>query len=289
MQVVHEEYLALLRGFGKLELLASAIKTAAARERGVQLESKKNMAAAGVGDIPVSGHNMAYRALRTGSPVFYGYHEQSVDEVLEYLVIYTNKQYQWVLVEAFEYFEDFVEVCYAHLGFKKPSAWSPKDLKEMPPSAIDDYGWFLDQAQKKKKGGIHAKLNLFRSALPGFSVLEANNAHRVDFRFSIPLIEHLRHVVVHNGGRVRDERKFADRVFSAAGIQNNGKFDEEKLKELRYFLARQQHGVEVNLLESPLSSSGQPYFDRLGLVLGRLLAYGSHLYEQMKCEFTAAA
>ena len=51
---------------------------------------------------------------------FYGYKERRLEDQKRAVWRHKNKQYQWLLAEAYELFEDFIESAYGFAGFYRP-------------------------------------------------------------------------------------------------------------------------------------------------------------------------
>ena len=248
----------LLSGFGRLELLSGAIRSAAQREHEFLRKNEIGLREISREDRVLSAHSMSYRDIRTNAPIFYDYKERGVKELTEDLVSYRNKQYQWVLVEAFEFFEHFVKVCCLECGRLNPGGETAN-----------------------AKDGLAARLNVLRAYLPSFCALEVRNARQLNYRSAIALIEMLRHVVVHNGGWIRDETKFFEKLGSLVQKNNGGKHDPDVENHAKFFLFKGRHGIEVYLLEEADMKRSPMYTDRLGTLLGWLLTYASSLNDHL--------
>ncbi|WP_170828887.1 hypothetical protein [Nitrosomonas communis] len=103
-------------------------------------------------DKITSRHNMTFYEAKTGEIRVYYHRQRTIDE--EYLdaLLHKNKQYQWLLAEAYEEFEDFLEKIYAFHGKHDNNFWPLNDygaatLSQLPNK---DYEWYLNQATKKK-------------------------------------------------------------------------------------------------------------------------------------------
>jgi len=61
-------------------------------------------------DIPLSTHNFFFRTAQFNQQnFFYGYKERRFEDQKLAVWRHKNKQYQWLLAEAYELFEDFME------------------------------------------------------------------------------------------------------------------------------------------------------------------------------------
>lgn len=53
----------------------------------------------------------------SGNREFIGYRNNNVEEQTYLLLLHKNKQYQWLLVEAYEIFENFIKSVYGCAGY----------------------------------------------------------------------------------------------------------------------------------------------------------------------------
>lgn len=73
--------------------------------------------------ISLSAHNLSFRIAKDNLPYFFGYKESSLEDEKTAVVLSKNKQYQWLLAEAYEAFEDFIEYAYAYAGYTDKNFW----------------------------------------------------------------------------------------------------------------------------------------------------------------------
>ena len=78
-------------------------------------------------DISSSLHNMTFRTAQNGAPYFFSHQKISIDDKKKAIVFHKNKQYQWLLAEAYEVFVDFVEHAYAFAGHANNDFWLLSD------------------------------------------------------------------------------------------------------------------------------------------------------------------
>lgn len=255
---LNEAFQTLLNGFAKLEMLSSAIRSAALHEHQRLQRNERELREIGHEGLAISVHSMSYRDIQTNAPIFYDSRERGVNDLTEDLISYRNKQYQWVLVEAFELFEDFVEYCYSECIRMNP-----------------------DGPTTKSKGDLTAKLKMLRTHLPNLGISETNNARQINYRSAIALVEMLRHIVVHNGGWIKDEAKFFEKLNWRVHKGNAGKHDSGIDNYAKFFLSKGRHGIEVYLLEEADKKPSSTHTDRLSTLLGWLLTYSSCLKDHL--------
>lgn len=98
-----------------------------------------------------SMHSMTFRSAEYGERIFYGYKEISLKDKHISILLHKNKQYQWLLSEAYEEFEDCIERLYAYAGFTNLDYWALEDFGSISLCEIKNknFNWFVLQAAKK--------------------------------------------------------------------------------------------------------------------------------------------
>jgi len=261
----------------EVELVSRHVKSSMDQEQDVMIRSHKRLIENKMDDLASSFHNMFFQSLSDGELIFYDQRKLGFDNRLKDLVDRRNKYYLWLLVEAFEYFEDFLELIYAHMGHKEPSTWPPKEKKGETSTSLGqkDFEWFLDKSESNKKNNV--KLDCIRKRFPSLAVIEKSNHVGIDFRFAICLVEMLRHVVVHNSGRILNVEKFVERIFEKAGMSNNGNYDPQKIKLVNTFVEPYKGQHRIIMLE--IYQQGTPFhLSRLSQIINWLLTYADYIY-----------
>ena len=146
------------------------------------------------------------------------------------------------------------------------------------------FPWFVEQS-KNKKGAPHSTLARFREKFSGLPAVEGKNAFEVNLALALSLIEKLRHIIVHNGGKAFNKQKFVEIVAKQAGVYNNGKVREEVEGFINQFFGGGEYENVVALLEIQLRPElpFENYICRFGVLTNYLMAYGFLLYEYAKC------
>lgn len=255
----------LLRQFGRLSILTSTIRSMTKRQHAELRKSADGLREQGLGDLPLYAHNMWYRDIDSDVRVFYEYTEHNFKELEADLVSYRNRQHQWILVEAFELFEQFVDACRSEMSAYDPSLLDPRD-----PSLLD----------RKYSKELAGKINSLRTRLPGLVRAETSNARDLNYRSCLAVIELLRHIVVHEGGRVQNEERFFEKLAQKAQKHNGGMHIFGVEDVARDFLTLRSGKTEVFLLEDPTAGQGRLHVDRLASALDWLLTYSSCLYAE---------
>lgn len=195
------------------------------------------------------------------------------------LVLFTiqqkNKQYQWLLVEAFESFETFLKEIYAIAGYVDNNVWMLKDFGETPLEEIQDksFNWFLERSKKQHaREPARTILNTLRTAFPEIESSETNNHFKVNLKLALMLIMQLRNVIVHCSGEISDQEDFTKKVLQKAGLSES--------KYNRSFLNLFYTDIKIELFEvwHPVRLGTH---NRLMHLFKILLAYADLLSEQI--------
>ena len=228
----------------------------------------------------ISFHAATFRDIRTGNLLYLGAKNSSIEDRKLAVVLHKNKQYQWLLAEAYEEFEDLIEAVYACCGLNDPNFWPLADygnvtLAEMRTKEFD---WHLEQASKKKNGPIGI-LEVFRKKWPELNELDRDNSFDIHLKFAIILIEKLRHIIVHKAGVVGDKSQFIEVVLKAAGMNGNGKEKEENQARIESFFGADEYTNTIVLLE--VKDSRIPFMEhsRIRILLNFLVGYGIVIYQ----------
>lgn len=173
--------------------------------------------------LPASAHNMFFHHAVTGRQCLFGGAAYTMEQLKENVDTRRNKLYQWLLVEAYEEFEDMLKSLYAFCGKRDPNFWPLANFGNIKISEIEgrNYDWYLERAREKKHTP-ESILNHLRAGFPKLAKYEKKNELDVDFRLTVALIQELRHRIVHKGGAVRDVEEFVGKIFSSTGLSKQG-------------------------------------------------------------------
>jgi hypothetical protein len=117
--------------------------------------------------------------------------------------LHKNKQYQWLLVEAYELFEDFVVSLYEFIRAESGLFRLSKDA-DLPTSEL-----------KKKVPQI---IDMLRKTLPELARIEVENQTNTNLRLHICMVEKFRHVIVHKNGKTGDAATMIDKILKSANL-----------------------------------------------------------------------
>ncbi len=239
---------------------------------------------------------MSFRDPHTGTALPYGFRESSVEERQTQVLLQKNKQFCWLLAEAYEEFEDFLESIYAYIGKNDNTSWPLSDFGNISLSDIPtkNYEWYLERAKNKqnKKSVSESILNRLRSLYPNIVNIETKNNIKANLKVAIELIAQLRHIIVHKRGIVEDRNAFLETVLKSSGVWNNGKYNSGYKDFVEKFFGNGKFENVISLLEVKINH-GKPIpfeiqHDRFRELSGYLVAYAVHIYqcisgEEKKC------
>lgn len=240
-------------------------------------------------ELSSSHHNMSFNDVKTGNTRFYDQAKLSLEERYLNVLLHKNKQYQWLLAEAYEEFEDFLENVYAFYGYVNNTFWPLKDYGSITLSELanKDFDWHAKQA-KNKKDTPKSILNKFRSQFPELVKIEQNNVLKTNLSLAITLIEKLRHIIVHKGGKVDSKEEFIKLVTQESGVYNNGNISQENLDLINLFFGENEYENLITILEVRV----QPeipldiHVNLFGKLTNYLMAYAFLVCEIIKSEIS---
>ncbi|SFB12629.1 hypothetical protein SAMN04515620_11977 [Collimonas sp. OK607] len=224
--------------------------------------------------LAVNMDNMVLRDAKTGTLVLFGQTSRSIKEMELAVALHQNKQYQWLLAEAYEEFSDFVEMAYASVALDDPNFWPLADYGNISLADLGskDWAWHLERARNKKEVP-HSILAQFKRKFPEIGELAFNNACNANLDFALTLIEHLRHLIVHKGGVASDRVKFSKQVLEKAGLFRNGKPSAEHTAIIDGSFGAGEYKNTIALLETrqksllPLVIEHSPFDTLTGLLM----------------------
>ncbi len=264
----------------EIELLRRAGKDVAAREFKKYLELAQE--AERHPDLVLlysSVHAMHFYDAQTGEATVYGNRKLSAEDRVRLTGEKKNREYCWLLVEAYEEFEDYIERVYAFLGRRDTEAWPLGDFGNVRLSELEskDFGWYLEAVKRKHRQGPKEILKRLRNMYPDLEAAERKNQLGVNLRIALELIESLRHKIVHARGEVADLEEFTKGLLEHCGLWNNGKPNKDHRTFVqRYFRPRGDEVFIVTLLEVRAVPDEIPLeitYDVFGELIGYLLAY----------------
>ena len=192
---------------------------------------------------PASGVYTSYGGLRSTPN----------DRILQ-LIKQKNRQYGWLLVEAWEEFEDYLERTYAWLGNHNWQSWKLREIANVTHEQLskNPFSWYLEKVRENYSRNPKNILKRFRAIFPEYKKNETINRIDTNMRVSVELIANLRHKIVHARGTVSDRSGFIERVLSGAGVWNNGNPSVKNRTLVESCLSREPDECFVQLIEIPI-------------------------------------
>ena len=202
---------------------------------------------------PFSMHKMWFYEATSGARHFFGHTVQDFAEIKMSLVLQQNKQYQWLLVECYEAFREYVVeafaiACFHDHSFCRGADFGCAALSELSEKPFD---WFLQKLQKKSQDESLSILNRFGVMLPAVLCAETANCIGVNLRLAVCLIANMRHVIVHKRGKVSDKKQFIDKTFETSGLSPLGEAAKAHREFMEVFFGLDLMSNTIVLLEIP--------------------------------------
>lgn len=237
----------------------------------------------------ISAQNMSFHSAITGKRLFYGQRSSGTKDLIEAHVVAMNRQYQWLLVEAYELFEDYLQYVYAFTAFVDTSSWPLRDfgqatIDELPTKTFD---WYLEQSHNKKEQP-YSIMNRLRIKYPNLASFEQINELKKNLLLAVVLIEKMRHQIVHARGVVSDPNVFREKILKQAGLFNNGAPSAIATDFLRAFLHLKPGSNTILLLNIGIEPIGslQMHYDLFEITTNFLLSYAELVKEAVSGKLT---
>lgn len=218
--------------------------------------------------------NFSFNSPYTGESEFIDRKKLKIDERIDIVNLHKNKQYQWLLVEAYEAYEKYLKELYACIGFIDHSFWPARDFGDISLSEIphQDMIWFSSQVEQKKDKPKSILLTL-RKKIPSIIQIELNNENTINYQFATLMIENFRHIIVHHNGNFNNKTDFTTQLFQKLSIKNNLKPTFENY--LNQYTGNKDGVDFILLLERDIKRGliGLMYHDRLDILINILLSH----------------
>ena len=179
-----------------------------------------------------------------------------------------NRQYQILLVDAYEAFKKFLETSYSMLSESNTNFYIKK---------------FHNKNNELIRFESLKFLKKFHSETPEIeSIINLRNTQDskqpdIDMTlFLIALIEKLRHHIVHSQGLIQDKEKFIGDVIKNAGLSSKSTPDQRYRDELNVYLGNEQYLNLICLLEVYVTTN--QFHDRLGGLIRELISYTEFIH-----------
>lgn len=228
--------------------------------------------------------NMFYYCAKTGAHKTFYKCIDSLEQRKTKVWIHRNKNYQWLLAEAYEAFEIFIRKLYALVGSKNPANWPLQDFGNNRLSELSDkdFNWFFELACRKRKGFPDCIFKELRKLCPDIERYEKDNSCELNLRMVLKTIEKFRHLIVHQGGRIDDINSLVESINDACNIRNAS---DEGLITGRYvkMMTGTIYGIS-NIVLLERNASGFPqdsYHNRFETLMEYLVSYSDLLANEV--------
>ena len=200
---------------------------------------------------PYTGLNQPYSSRKT-----------SIKENARQVHLHKNRQYQWLLAEAYELFEDYIVSIYELVCETTVELRLSKDKDRI----------FSTHELKKKPTQI---INHFRNILPELRDIEKNNKIHRDLRLDINMIETFRHIIVHKNGKTENPDKIIEKILKAACLFSDKSRALASESSVREHLGTGDIEGLIVLVEKPLviSNGISMHINRHQDLINSLLSY----------------
>jgi len=266
------------KAYAEIILYKRAVKTTAKNEFNELMKNEPLFNTLGFQGIPVSASNVHFKEARTGDLKLITQQRHSIEDKKKSVFLHKNRQYRWILAEAYEIFEDFLEEAYVFAGLTDETLWHEKDLNALSQTSVEQTRTeMLVGVVKNKRDKPSSILNQFRNCFEelGTVELEKGNELQLNMKFTLILIEHLRHIIVHKKGNVSNFQMFCENVIKKSGVYNNGNYPKEYLDFIKLYFGANELENTITLLEYEITEGGITFTDDRfeNTLLNCLIAY----------------
>jgi hypothetical protein len=147
----------------------------------------------------------------------------SIEDRMDLVYRHKNKQYQWLLVDAYEIYKLFLQKIYKYIH------------------SVDN-----SFPEIKHENDILQKL---RNYLPKYKEKEIKNELGMNIRLMLVLIKELRNIIVHRNGVVNDKEQFIEKIIKKESSYNNDKHCKNIFDFLSDFFGINECCNTISLLE----------------------------------------
>lgn len=225
--------------------------------------------------LPKSLDRMFFSDAKTGEMRKFGYRRSSVEDRIKAVVFHKNKQYQWLLAEAYEVFADYIKNAYAYTGLLDKNLWSLRDFGNISLPELSNKGFIWFRSQVDKIRDIDNILNQFRKVFTDIDRIETNNKLDINLKLAIILIENLRHIIVHKGGVIEKLEDFIIKIIKKAELYNNNRPRDDHIKFIKQYFGSDEYENNITLLEVRVHFElpFDIHFHRFDSLIGYLMSY----------------
>lgn len=179
----------------------------------------------------------------TGVILPYSHKRLTLQETEKLVHLHKNKQYQWLLVEAYELFEDFVVSLYESIR---------SDSGEFRLSS--DANASVPHAELKKK--VPQIIDLLRKKLPELAKMETENKTDTNLRLHFRMAEKFRHIIVHKNGKTSDPALMTEWILKRANVAGDKVREPAARATIASYVGVDEEAGVIVLVEKPVFRAG---------------------------------
>jgi hypothetical protein len=182
---------------------------------------------------PYSGENRPYSVKKS-----------TIKDTAKLVHLHKNRQYQWLLVEAYELFEDFIVSTYELIRENNPEFRLSKDSnKELLP--------------KDLKRKVPLILSRFREKIAGVKAIEQENKIQKNLRLYLNIIEKFRHIIVHKNGKTSNVALVVDQILKTSCLLSDKARGPNARAIINDYFGAEDHEGLIVLVEKPVFNYGR--------------------------------
>ena len=189
-----------------------------------------------------------------------------------------NKQIQWLLVDAYEAFEEYLKLVYAYMGYYDNNLWSLSDYGNISLNEIKNLRleWFKEKTNKTIKP--EKIINQLKKKIPELTYSLENNKPKIDYNYRLSVVEHIRHIIVHRNGYIKNEHEFIKKILEKVGKYNNGNYSQEYGDYIKQFYCncskKHVNSIYLNRTYSEYKDTGLNFVnDKFSFLIENLASY----------------
>lgn len=173
----------------------------------------------------------------------YSVKKTSITDRAKQIHLFKNRQYQWLLVEAYELFEDFVISVYEIVRSSDSKLRFSKDTANE-----------LDKIALKKK--VHQIVSHFRAAIAELRTIEQENKIHKNLRLYLNIIEKFRHIIVHKNGRTANSQLVIEQILKSSCLLSDKLREPEARAIVGSYIGTEDVDGLIVLVEKPIFEAG---------------------------------
>jgi hypothetical protein len=193
------------------------------------------------------------------------------DDLIEHLKLHHNSELRWLLVEAYELYQKYIDEIYAILGLYDKNIWSmernkSKEIHKKKYDSIEDIKKLIKEGSNRNIKTFDQLIDL-RNFIKNLYFFEQKDS---DYFFIIVLISQLRHNIVHNQGLIKQDElkekiyfylnKRDDSLNLISELKDNLNRDDEYSSYISSFFGKNKYKDMICVTNIPMD--GSTYDDR---------------------------